>query len=101
MRQDEKLALHLRIEGIVQGVGYRQWFRRQAEARGLAGWVRSRSDESVEAVVVGAPDAAEDMVREAMNGPLGAKVDRIERREAAAEELAMVRPGQVVVLPTE
>ncbi len=70
-------GLHLTISGIVQGVGYRQWFRRQALARALSGWVRNRADETVEAVVEGDAVAVEDLVRVAMTGPLGAKVDRI------------------------
>ncbi|WP_296576587.1 acylphosphatase [Phreatobacter sp.] len=94
------MALHLRIEGIVQGVGYRQWFRRRAEALGLSGWVRNRSDDSVEAVIDGAAEAVEALVREAMNGPAGAKVDAIARRAATADEAAGNTPGSLVILPT-
>ncbi len=95
------MALHLRIEGIVQGVGYRQWFRRQAIGLGVSGWVRNRADESVEAVIDGADEAMEALVREAMNGPAGAKVDRIDRRAATADEAAGVSPGSLQILPTE
>ena len=76
-----RLTLHLTITGRVQGVGYRQWFRREAGRRGVTGWVRNRMDETVEAVVTGEAGAVEDLVREAMNGPMGAKVESIERRE--------------------
>lgn len=76
-----RLTLHLTITGRVQGVGYRQWFRREAGRRGVTGWVRNRMDETVEAVVTGEAAAVEDLVREAMNGPMGAKVESIERRE--------------------
>ncbi|MBY0361236.1 MAG: acylphosphatase [Phreatobacter sp.] len=95
------MALHLRIEGIVQGVGYRQWFRRRAEALGVSGWVRNRSDDSVEAVIDGAAEAVEALVRLAMNGPAGAKVDRLARRAATADEAAAISPGTVEILPTE
>lgn len=94
------MALHLRIEGIVQGVGYRQWFKRRAEALGVTGWVRNRSDESVEAVIEGADEAVEALVRQAMSGPAGAKVDRIDRREATVDEAAGITPGSLVILPT-
>lgn len=76
------MALHLTISGLVQGVGYRQWFRRRAEALGLTGWVRNRADGTVEALVVGSREALESLARDAMNGPLGAKVDAVTRTEA-------------------
>lgn len=47
---------HVRIEGRVQGVGYRRWTQRTAREFGLRGWVRNRRDGSVEAVFQG-PDA--------------------------------------------
>ncbi|MDP2800584.1 MAG: acylphosphatase [Phreatobacter sp.] len=95
------MALHLRIAGIVQGVGYRQWFKRRAEALGVSGWMRNRSDDSVEAVINGAAEAVEALVREAMNGPAGAKVDAIARRAATADEAAAISPGTVEILPTK
>jgi len=93
-------GLHLTMSGIVQGVGYRQWFRRQALARALSGWVRNRADETVEAVIEGDAMAVEDLVRVAMAGPLGAKVDRIDRRAATAEEMAGVKAGEVEIRST-
>jgi acylphosphatase len=95
-----QLTEHLVISGIVQGVGYRQWFRREADRRGVSGWVRNRADETVEAVVSGPGAAVNDLVREAMNGPLGAKVDRIDRREATEAETKAVRAGEMEILPT-
>jgi len=96
-----ELTEHLVISGIVQGVGYRQWFRREAEERGVSGWVRNRADETVEAVVTGPRAAVDDLVREAMNGPLGAKVDRIDRREATEAETKAVRAGEMAILSTQ
>jgi acylphosphatase len=94
------MDLHLSIAGLVQGVGYRQWFRRQAVARGVKGWVRNRSDDTVEAVVCGEPSDVDGLVAAAMNGPLGAKVDRIDRRDAAEADRAAVPPEGFVILPT-
>jgi acylphosphatase len=95
------VALHLRIEGIVQGVGYRQWFRRRALELGVAGWVRNRADESVEAVIDGADATVEALVRLAMSGPAGAKVDRIKRRAATDAERAAGPAEGMAILPTE
>lgn len=71
------MAMHLSIRGRVQGVGYRQWFRRRALELGATGWVRNRADGSVEALVVAGDEAYRQLVRDAMNGPMGARVDEI------------------------
>ncbi|MDF3036117.1 MAG: Acylphosphatase, partial [Paucimonas sp.] len=39
-----RIAKHLRITGLVQGVGYRAGFRAKAVSLGLSGWVRNRID---------------------------------------------------------
>jgi acylphosphatase len=64
----------LRITGQVQGVGYRYWMNRTAASLGLRGWVRNRTDGSVEALVTGAPEAVAAMIEAARKGPLGAHV---------------------------
>ena len=70
-------AHHLRIEGRVQGVGYRAWLVREARRLGLAGWVRNRPDGSVEAVVAGPEPAVQTLLTACRRGPLAARVDRI------------------------
>ena len=70
-------AHHLRIEGRVQGVGYRAWMVREARRLGHAGWVRNRPDGSVEAVVAGPEPAVQTLLTACRRGPLAARVDRI------------------------
>ena len=41
------------VTGYVQGVFFRDSARREAERRGVAGWVRNRADGAVEAVFEG------------------------------------------------
>ena len=48
-------AVHVLIMGRVQGVGYRAWVAREANAAGLSGWVRNLSSGDVEAVFSGPP----------------------------------------------
>lgn len=68
-------TVHVRIEGRVQGVGYRAWTESAALDLGLAGWVRNRHDGAVEAVFQGGADAVAEMLRQCEDGPLYARVD--------------------------
>jgi acylphosphatase len=77
----------LRIRGEVQGVGFRYALRREAQRRGVAGWVRNRSDGSVEAVLQGAPERVAELVTWARRGPPAAQVDDV-RVDPAGEEPA-------------
>jgi acylphosphatase len=82
---------HIVISGLVQGVGYRQWLCGRALASGVKGWVRNRADGTVEAVLSGPAESVEALIAEAMNGPRGARVDGIRRRDAEASLLDAAR----------
>ena len=72
-------AVRLRIEGRVQGVGYRAWLEREARRQGLRGWVRNRRDGSVEALLIGAEAAVEAAIGACARGPRLAGVTGVER----------------------
>ena len=71
-------ATRLEIFGVVQGVGFRAFVSHNARARGLRGWVRNRSDGSVEAMLIGEPDVVAAVVEKCRHGPRMARVDRVE-----------------------
>jgi acylphosphatase len=67
-------SVRLRVFGRVQGVGYRLWAIDAAVGLGLRGWVRNRSDGSVEALVIGAHEEVAAMIKACRLGPAGARV---------------------------
>ena len=75
-------ALQLRIEGRVQGVGFRWWAVGEARALDLRGWVRNRRDGAVEALAIGEPPAVEAFAAACGHGPPGAVVRSVVRVEA-------------------
>jgi acylphosphatase len=72
------LQARLTIAGRVQGVGYREWAIATARQLGLVGWVRNRTDGSVEALVVGEEQAVGRMIDACRRGPALAQVDDID-----------------------
>ena len=69
---------HVCVTGRVQGVGFRQSTAGKAAQLGLKGWVRNRSDGSVEAVFEGPKITLDAMVEWCRSGPTFADVDSIE-----------------------
>ena len=78
-------ARRLRIHGRVQGVFYRAWSAEAARALGLRGWVRNRSDGTVEMLVAGDGEAVERLISQCRTGPPAARVDRIDVEDSEEE----------------
>jgi acylphosphatase len=83
------LRARLAIAGRVQGVGYRDWAVATGQRLGLSGWVRNRTDGSVEALVIGEDEAVGRMIEACRRGPTLARVDSVD-----------VEPVDLDVLPT-
>jgi acylphosphatase len=88
-------SVRVRIHGRVQGVWFRGWTEEQAAGLGVDGWVRNRSDGTVEAVFSGPQEAVTEIVARCRRGPPAARVERVEEQP----ELGPVKPG-FAALPT-
>lgn len=88
-------TVHVRIEGRVQGVGYRAWVTDTARVLQLEGWVRNCRDGAVEAAFSGTDTQVADMLVRCERGPSLARV----RQVVVVQEGVDVAPG-FTVLPT-
>lgn len=83
----QTICRNLRIQGRVQGVGYRWSLCVEAERLGLSGWVRNRRDGSVEALVSGPAEALDALLLWVQRGPPMARVDRVLCNDGNAAEI--------------
>ena len=72
--REDKVRVHLRIDGRVQGIFFRASTVEQASQLGLKGWVRNCPDGSVEVVAEGMRKKIERLVSWCQHGPPGAHV---------------------------
>lgn len=69
--------IHLFISGFVQGVGYREFVKREAEKLGIVGWVRNLLDSRVEVVAQGPEGILKKFVNICEKGPFLADVQNV------------------------
>ena len=75
------------VRGRVQRVFFRDSARERARAHGVGGWIGNRADGAVEAVLEGAPEAVERVVRFMRTGPPRAEVSEVAITEETPEGL--------------
>jgi len=78
MSNDDTTSLIVQVHGFVQGVGFRDFLIMAAQVNKLDGWVRNRSDGSVEALISGPTKSVEVFVGAATKGPRGARVTAVD-----------------------
>lgn len=77
-------VIRIFVAGRVQGVGFRAFLNREANALALDGWARNRADGSVEALAAGPEAAVAEFIEAARRGPPASRVDDL--REAPADD---------------
>ena len=84
---DDTVAAELLVDGMVQGVGYRDFARGAARKLALRGYAMNLDDGRVRVVVEGPRAAIERLVGQLQRGPRLARVDgvSVEWREARRE----------------
>lgn len=82
----EKVRAHVIIHGKVQGVFFRYETQRAARQRDVAGWVRNRSDGTVEAVLEGIEENVQETLKWCQQGPPQARVDKLDVDWLPSEE---------------
>jgi len=70
------------ISGVVQGVGYRYFVVRRARECNVTGWVKNRSDGSVQIEAVGQRGALEDFLSGIRIGPPAAHISGVDAQWA-------------------
>ncbi len=70
-------AADITVEGLVQGVGFRDFARRQARELGLSGYAMNLRDGRVHIRAEGSREAIETLVRALEQGPRLARVARV------------------------
>jgi len=96
------LTRRLLIQGRVQGVGFRWSLMKEAQRLKLDGWVRNRSDGSVEAEIHGTEEAVDALTLWAYQGPPHARVDKVNCQDAPGDDNEEYKEGDglFVLRPT-
>lgn len=78
----ERITRRIIVRGRVQGVFYRNWTVSEARGLDLDGWVRNRSDGTVEILACGDEAAVAALIARCRVGPTAAKVEQVEAEPA-------------------
>jgi acylphosphatase len=88
--EDNLVRAHIRVQGRVQGVGFRAHVEYRArQIGGLTGWVRNVGYDTVEAIAEGEREKVDQLIQVMKEGPRGSRVDesKVEWETPTAEFL--------------
>ena len=70
-------SVHIIITGVVTGVGFRWWLKKEAEKRNIYGFVKNRTEDEVEAVLLGEDKNVDELIKMVRKGPSSARVENL------------------------
>ena len=73
--------IHVIIQGVVQGIGFRHYICTKANLLGIKGWVRNLDNDKVEAVFESSKDKIKQILEYCIKGHYPAKVKDIKIME--------------------
>jgi acylphosphatase len=85
MHKQENKRVRIRIDGKVQGVGFRFFTQRSACTLGIKGHVKNEADGSVTIEAEGETVQLEQFLRHVEKGPQWARVDAVTREELPSQ----------------
>jgi acylphosphatase len=87
MTLSDQQRLHVRVYGLVQGVGFRYYVLNIASGLGLVGWTRNRRDDSVEVIAEGEIEVLKSLVKALERGSNSSVVEEVKTnlQEASGE----------------
>jgi len=88
-------AVHVKVTGRVQGIGFRWFARERARALDLAGWVRNLEDGAVELAAAGPAESLDRLLKLVSEGPPGAFVMNVEHLGPVRED-SLTRPFSIL-----
>ncbi|MBX2993020.1 MAG: acylphosphatase [Bacteroidetes bacterium] len=71
------VRVHIVVEGLVQGVGFRWFVHRKAQSLGIRGWVHNLYDGNVEIEAEADRSPLEEFIKEIKVGPRSARVTNL------------------------
>lgn len=84
--KEHRIARIYRVHGRVQGVGFRYFVKRNADALGIRGYVRNEDDGGVLVYAVGDPASIVRLAAAVRTGPQHSEVRTVEEKEAAIQK---------------
>jgi len=69
--------IHIIITGTVTGVGFRWWLKMEAEKKNIHGFVKNRTEDEVEAVLLGEDKNVDELIKLVRKGPSSARVENL------------------------
>ena len=71
-------SIHIIVSGgTVTGVGFRWWLKMEAEKRNIYGFAKNRTDNEVEAVLLGEDKNVNELIKLVRKGPSSASVENL------------------------